>query len=352
TISEQLFETPILEAEVYAEASALPIAEPVAEADFLAEAPVFEAIAVAEEILEPLIAESALVVEPIADEPILEAELYGEASMLPIAESGAESGVDFVSSDFILDEAPALSPLPERPFSEPSPSHLPTTTPDVAMVEGEPHRLEQELDAAKAESEQAKAALDAAHAESEALKAERDAIRAELAAFRADFDTAKAESDQAKAERDAACAETEAAKAERDAIRAELAVFRTDFDTAKAESDQARAGFEAGRAETEALKAERDALQAQTEELEANLALSEERASKNYLKLRNDEQLRAKARKALDVALALLAATESVPIEPLPGERAQGDRAVKSLEELAIAATASANEAPQQAEGA
>ena len=94
-------------------------------------------------------------------------------------------------------------------------------------------------------------------------------------------------------------------------------------------------------------------LRTQIEDLEANLALSEERAGKNYLKLRNDEQLRAKTRKALDVALALLAAAESVPIEPLPGEREQGDLALQSLDGMDTAAPeAPAGTAPRTAESA
>ena len=83
------------------------------------------------------------------------------------------------------------------------------------------------------------------------------------------------------------------------------------------------------------LSEENASLRAQIEALEANLSLSEARADKNYQKLRNDEELRAKTRKALDIAMALLAAAESMPIEPMPGETAQGDQTVQSLEALA-----------------
>ncbi len=299
------------------------------------------------------------------------------------------AAADF-SADFSFEEAVPLQPVPILHFPEAdalsaascaeesaaAAPALPAEGVDAAPMqarlesaEAEAKRLEAELAQVSQELQLAQAQQGTASAEDvDALCAERDALQRDLAAAQADLSVLRPECGQAKIDLDAARAELDLMRAERDAGSADRDALRGDLDAARLELDAAKADLGAARAELAsvqasrdnaearacALAAEKEALQGQVEDLEANLALSEERAGKNYLKLRNDERLRAKARKALDVALVLLAAAERVPIEPLPGEQEQGDLAVKALDGLVADASVppADDNAPPEAESA
>jgi len=58
--------------------------------------------------------------------------------------------------------------------------------------------------------------------------------------------------------------------------------------------------------ERDQLVQERDSLHSRLEELEVSSGQNEDRAVKAYARLKNDEKLREKARKALSLALQLL----------------------------------------------
>jgi DNA-binding response OmpR family regulator len=77
-------------------------------------------------------------------------------------------------------------------------------------------------------------------------------------------------------------------------------------DDLKARVKQLEKDLEAARTEKDLLAEERDELKKQLEEAQASAGQNEDRAVKAYAKIKNEEKLREKARKALEIALQLL----------------------------------------------
>jgi flagella basal body P-ring formation protein FlgA len=75
-------------------------------------------------------------------------------------------------------------------------------------------------------------------------------------------------------------------------VRSELENLRTDLNAAAGEKDL--------------LSEEREELRKQLEEAQVTAVANEDRAVKAYQKIKNDEKLREKTRKALEIALQLL----------------------------------------------
>jgi hypothetical protein len=76
------------------------------------------------------------------------------------------------------------------------------------------------------------------------------------------------------------------------AVRAEIETVRTDVTAMTGEKDL--------------VAEERDELRKQLEEAQVTAVQNEDRAVKAYQKIKNDEKLREKTRKALQIALQLL----------------------------------------------
>ena len=76
--------------------------------------------------------------------------------------------------------------------------------------------------------------------------------------------------------------------------------------------------------EKDLISEERDELRKQLEEAQVTAVTNEDRAVKAYQKIKNDEKLREKTRKALEIALALL---QDNAVEPAD-ERESEKRAV------------------------
>ena len=87
-------------------------------------------------------------------------------------------------------------------------------------------------------------------------------------------------------------ADHDAAKGEVKKLRAELENLRTDLNAAVGEKDL--------------LSEEREELKKQLEEAQVTAVTNEDRAVKAYQKIKSDEKLREKTRKALEIALQLL----------------------------------------------
>ena len=136
-----------------------------------------------------------------------------------------------------------------------------------------------------------------------------------LAAEEARAERRRAEADLAAAEERARAAEAEAAEARRGAeeaaeaisraegLRARVEELEAEVETARREVEQARG--EAGRRTEE--------IRARLLEIEAAATKNEERVLKAYQKIKGDERLREKVRKALAIALQLL--DEGAPAE-------------------------------------
>jgi CheY-like chemotaxis protein len=102
-------------------------------------------------------------------------------------------------------------------------------------------------------------------------------------------------------------------------LESEASGLRNQLEAAQAELDGSRALVEGARAEAERQVAD---LQKRVQELEAVNAKHEERVVKAYQKIKSDEKIREKTRKALAIALQLLeervATAPKEPGEPVP----------------------------------
>ncbi|HZR11158.1 MAG TPA: hypothetical protein VFA79_21390, partial [Myxococcales bacterium] len=136
--------------------------------------------------------------------------------------------------------------------------------------------------------------------ESQAQQLKDDAVKREAAAKslqqRADALAAAAK----KFERELTAAREEVKKGgAAGELKSKLAAFEKELEAAKTE-------VAALTGEKDLLSEERDDLKKQLEEAQASAEKNEDRAVKAYAKIKNEEKLREKARKALEIALQLL----------------------------------------------
>jgi CheY-like chemotaxis protein len=116
--------------------------------------------------------------------------------------------------------------------------------------------------------------------------------KSDLAGTRSDLEKQKAELAAAQSAHDDTRTELEGSHHEAEGLRTELETLRTDATALTGEKDL--------------LSEERDELKKQLEEAQTAAATNEDRAVKAYQKIKNDEKLREKTRKALQIALQLL----------------------------------------------
>lgn len=174
-------------------------------------------------------------------------------------------------------------------------------------------KFERELTAAREEAKKSAAAqgkaqeLEKAHdelrrrheevaAEAQKHKERAGALEAELAGAHEvhaeEVETARADTSRAQQELETARAELAKSQEALSALRAEMENLRTDVTAMTGEKDL--------------LAEERDELRKQLEEAQVTAVQHEDRAVKAYQKMKGGEQLREKARKALEIALQLL----------------------------------------------
>jgi len=195
--------------------------------------------------------------------------------------------------------APAGSEAParlERELAEVKEA-LAAAKAEAAAKDGELRSLRARADDAVGELERLQAKLEAADARTREAEEELDALRgrAEAAEQRA----AEVAAD-AKRKADAAAAE---AVARADALERDLETLRTDLLVARGEAEGARGEIEKRTAE----------LRQRVADLEATNAKHEERVVKAYQKIKADEKVREKVRKAIAIAAQLL--DEGAPAE-------------------------------------
>jgi CheY-like chemotaxis protein len=116
--------------------------------------------------------------------------------------------------------------------------------------------------------------------------------KTDLTAARGEVEKHKTDLAAAQTAHDDTRTELEGAHHEAEGLRTELETLRTDATALTGEKDL--------------LSEERDELKKQLEEAQAQAATNEDRAVKAYQKIKNDEKLREKTRKALQIALQLL----------------------------------------------
>lgn len=178
---------------------------------------------------------------------------------------------------------------------------------EIAKRDAQVKALNQKVEQLLADKKKADAANTSAKDEARAaaanlanVQAELDAANDRLASLQGELDALKEKSDQLVREADQA---KESARNEVDSVRgtlegvqAELARIRGDHDSLKAEHDQ----------RVQAHESEATSLRARIAELEDSNAKNEDRVVKAYQKIKGDEKLREKTRKAIAVAMQLL----------------------------------------------
>jgi len=209
---------------------------------------------------------------------------------------------------------------------------------ELAVVQADAETLRAEADALRSESENLRAegtnlrsGVDAGRVAAESLRAESDALRSAVETLRAEGDALRSETETLRAEGVNLRSEVETLRADGDALRSEAETLRAEGVNLRAEVVHLRdevAGLRAAaekqgaegaafRAETQAFRAAAAAFRAEAEartsalaqrlqEMEGHAAEHEDRVLRAHQKIKSDEKLREKTRKALAMVLQVL----------------------------------------------
>jgi CheY-like chemotaxis protein len=187
---------------------------------------------------------------------------------------------------------PLMSDPPGRPSSTPSPAPAARERDRERPGDDDGRRQRERADELARKLDEAR--LEADEAKAERRKAEADLARAEERARAA---LAEAEEARRNAEESAeSMSRVETLRTRVEELEAELEAARRELDQARGESDRRT-----------------QQIRARLEEIEAAAGKNEERVLKAYQKIKGDERLREKVRKALTVAMQLL--DEGAPAE-------------------------------------
>ncbi len=96
------------------------------------------------------------------------------------------------------------------------------------------------------------------------------------------------------------------AEAERDEARAALEGAKNDLDRAKAFEDKLKVDVDRAKSDIEEHKKQRQQMETRVNELESEVRNQEDRALKAYQRLKTEETVREKAKKAVEIAFTLL----------------------------------------------
>jgi CheY-like chemotaxis protein len=147
----------------------------------------------------------------------------------------------------------------------------------------------------------------------ESSAAEREA---ELASVRARLEAVTGQARKSDQDLKAARDEARRASAELERVRARVEELERELESTRTELIVARGEAEGARGEIDARTAE---LQKRITDLEAQSTKNEERVFKAYQKIKGDEKVKDKVRKAIAIAAQLL--EEGLPAEPAPAEK-------------------------------
>ena len=164
-------------------------------------------------------------------------------------------------------------------------------------------QLETELAGAR---EMHEGELSAAQVEAAKIRDELETHKADLSAARAEAEKHKADAATVRSEHEDTRVELEASRQESTGVRGDMETQRHELEGLRSELDTLRTDAAALTGEKDLLSEERVELKKQLEEAHATATLNEDRAVKAYQKIKSDEKLREKTRKALQIALQLL----------------------------------------------
>jgi CheY-like chemotaxis protein len=167
---------------------------------------------------------------------------------------------------------------------------------ELVDAERRTEELEREIEVARTEAEGLRAEIESLRSSADGVRGEAAGLRNEVATLGATLDGLRIDADGLRAERESLRAELAAARAAADARDHEMATLRSEVASH-------RQAAEALRAEAEARATEQSR---RIQELEGQAAQHEERVLRAYQKIKSDEKLRDKTRKALAMVLQIL----------------------------------------------
>ncbi|MCP3137876.1 response regulator [Pyxidicoccus xibeiensis] len=168
-------------------------------------------------------------------------------------------------------------------------AQIKTLTSKADTLAAERKRVDQQLATAKEEARGATAQLSA-------LQAELDQHQSQAQAYSAELEELRGRTGQLEADVQAAQEEAEALRAQVDSAQRDAEALRAQLEQAQTELSE-----QSTRAADEA-----DELRKRIGELEAAAVRNEERVTKLYARIKNDEKLREKTKKAIAIAQQLL----------------------------------------------
>jgi CheY-like chemotaxis protein/predicted nucleic acid-binding Zn-ribbon protein len=237
----------------------------------------------------------------------------------PPARSGARPTLAGVAATTL--KMPAAPPPPFRPAADAGASdrlqrELADARTTLAAREGELQQLRERAEDAAQRADASESAAAEHEAELASVKARLDAVTAQARKADAELKSAREEARRATAELEslrARLADAERRLSESAAAADRIEELERELESARTEIIVARGEAEGARSEVDARSAE---LTKRVAELEAQSAKNEERVFKAYQKIKGDEKVRDKVRKAIAIAAQLL--DEGLPAEPAP----------------------------------
>ena len=170
--------------------------------------------------------------------------------------------------------------------------------------------LEQQANGASDEIARRDAQLKTLQAKAEQLAAANRRAEQQLAASKEEARGATARASALEAEVEQFHAHQGALQAESEELRARLEQLDAELATVRGEADSLRAQLEQTHAELESVRAqasqESETLRQRTAELEEAVARNEDRVARLYARIKSDEKLRERTKKALAIATQLL----------------------------------------------
>jgi CheY-like chemotaxis protein len=188
---------------------------------------------------------------------------------------------------------------------------------ELVDAERQIEEREREIEVARAEAEGLRAEIDSLRSSADGVRGEAAGLRNEVATLGATVDGLRSEvgalrgaSDAQRAEADGLRSELQTVRAEADGLRSELRSARADVEARGAEADAIRSETDGLRASAEAFRAQAEGrateLSLRIQELEGQAAQLEDRILRAYQKIKSDEKIREKTRKALAMVLQIL----------------------------------------------
>ncbi|HVP65770.1 MAG TPA: response regulator [Anaeromyxobacteraceae bacterium] len=275
----------------------------------------------------PAEAEAAAPAEPLEPaEPLLLAEPeFAEGVLVPAGEEAPGGDVQAASAEQLRAAGiPLLEPEP------PAPAVPEVELQPVAPLAGledagaELRALREEVSRARAAAEEATRAAGTRESELLGARARLEAVQGSVKRLEADLKASREEARRAQDRASGLEKELAAIRARLDELEqvasrsaAEVADAQGRAESLERALEEARTEVSVTRSEAEALRGEADRrtadLRRRVQELESQNARHEERVVKAYQKIKSDEKLKEKTRKALAIALQLL--DERLPVE-------------------------------------